>query len=35
MKILYDRKDDLRSKAARKTGEKSGVKKLLEWIKRV
>jgi len=35
MKILYDGKNDLRSKAARKAQEKSGVKKFLEWIKRV
>ena len=35
MKILYDGKNDLRSKAARKAREKSGVKKFLEWIKRV
>jgi len=35
MKILYGGKNDLRSKAARKARAKSGVKKFLQWIKRV
>jgi hypothetical protein len=35
MKVLYGGKNDLRSKTARKAREKSGVKKFLEWIKRV